>query len=141
MYAGGFLMRTCLPYQSLRHILTMTTIPLLCTAVHLTEEDAPDGKCLSSRQNQVNFTSNGSLNGACRIKGLVMASHTHCRQVSLPFIGPLGVPNQVPSFAHSDLYEGGNVTVCVTSGVGASILPLRIGTRSQWDFTILEVKQ
>jgi predicted MPP superfamily phosphohydrolase len=69
-----------------------------------------------------------------RMKGLVIAGHTHCGQVSLPFIGPLWVPTDAPSFAHCGLYEGGNITVFVTSGVGTSILPLRFGAPSQWDW-------
>jgi predicted MPP superfamily phosphohydrolase len=73
-----------------------------------------------------------------RVKGLVIAGHTHCGQVSLPFIGPLWVPTDAPSFAHCGLYEGGNITVFVTSGVGTAILPLRYGTQSQWD--LLNVK-
>lgn len=72
-----------------------------------------------------------------RVKGLVIAGHTHCGQVSLPFVGPLWVPTDAPSFAHCGLYEGGNLTVFVTSGVGTSILPLRYGAQSQWD--MLEV--
>ena len=67
-----------------------------------------------------------------RVKGLVIAGHTHCGQVSLPFIGPLWVPTDVPSFAHCGLHEGGNITVFVTSGVGTSILPIRLGTKSHW---------
>ena len=70
-----------------------------------------------------------------RIKGLV----THCGQVSLPFIGPLWVPTDAPSFAHCGLHEGGNITVYVTSGVGTAILPLRYGAQSQWDFISLGV--
>jgi len=73
-----------------------------------------------------------------RIKGLVIAGHTHCGQISLPFVGPLWVPTDAPSFAHCGLHEGGNVTVFVTSGVGTSILPLRFGAQSQWD--VLELK-
>ena len=76
-----------------------------------------------------------------RIKGLVIAGHTHCGQVSLPFIGPLWVPTDAPSFAHCGLHEGGNITVFVTSGVGTSILPLRFGAQSQWDFISLRVIQ
>lgn len=68
------------------------------------------------------------------VKGLVIAGHTHCGQVSLPFIGPLWVPTDAPSFAHCGLHEGDNVTVFVTSGVGTSILPIRFGAQSQWDF-------
>ncbi len=73
-----------------------------------------------------------------RMKGLVIAGHTHCGQVSLPFIGPLWVPTDAPSFAHCGLYEAGDMTVFVTSGVGAAILPVRYGAQSQWDFVTLE---
>jgi predicted MPP superfamily phosphohydrolase len=69
-----------------------------------------------------------------RVQGLVIAGHTHCGQVSLPIIGPLWVPTDAPSPAHCGLYEGGNITVFVTSGVGTSILPLRYGAQSHWDF-------
>ena len=75
-----------------------------------------------------------------RVKGLVIAGHTHCGQVSLPFIGPLWVPTDAPSFAHCGLHEGGNITVFVTSGVGTSILPLRFGAQSQWDLLSLKVE-
>jgi len=68
-----------------------------------------------------------------RIKGLVIAGHTHCGQISLPFIGPLWVPSDAPSDAHCGLYEDNQRTVFVTSGVGTTILPLRFGAQSQWD--------
>ena len=72
-----------------------------------------------------------------RVKGLVISGHTHCGQIRLPFIGPLWVPTDAPSFAHCGLHEGGNITVFVTSGVGTSILPLRFGAQSQWDMLSL----
>ena len=68
-----------------------------------------------------------------RVKGLVIAGHTHCGQISLPFIGPLWVPSDAPSDAHCGLYEDSQRTVFVTSGVGTTILPLRFGAQSQWD--------
>ena len=74
-----------------------------------------------------------------RITGLVIAGHTHCGQVSLPFLGPLWVPTDAPSFAHCGLYEGGDMTVFVTSGVGTAILPLRFGAQSQWDMIALRI--
>jgi predicted MPP superfamily phosphohydrolase len=40
-------------------------------------------------------------------------------------------------FAHCGLHEGDEITVFVTSGVGTSIFPLRIGTQSQWDLISL----
>ena len=67
------------------------------------------------------------------VVGLVIAGHTHCGQVSLPFIGPLWVPSDAPASAHCGLYEDSQRSVFVTSGVGTSILPLRFGTQSQWD--------
>ena len=76
-----------------------------------------------------------------RVKGLVIAGHTHCGQVSLPFIGPLWVPTDAPSVAHCGLHEGGNITVFTTSGVGTAILPLRYGAQSQWDFVSLRINQ
>lgn len=69
-----------------------------------------------------------------RIKGLVIAGHTHCGQVSLPFIGPLWVPTDAPSSAICGLYQDNTKLVFVTSGVGTSIVPIRIGAKSQWDF-------
>ena len=74
-----------------------------------------------------------------RVKGLVIAGHTHCGQVSLPFIGPLWVPTDAPSFAHCGLYEGSSITVFVTSGVGTSILPMRFGAQSQWDLLSIKI--
>ncbi|WP_445811163.1 metallophosphoesterase [Yoonia sp.] len=75
-----------------------------------------------------------------RMKGLVIAGHTHCGQINLPYIGPLWVPTDAPPFAHCGLHEGDEITVFVTSGVGTSIFPLRIGTQSQWDFISLSIK-
>lgn len=68
-----------------------------------------------------------------RITGLVIGGHTHCGQVSLPFIGPLWIPTEAPKMAHCGLYEDSQRTVFVTSGVGTSVLPLRLGAQSQWD--------
>ena len=68
-----------------------------------------------------------------QIKGLVIAGHTHCGQISLPYFGPLWVPTDAPSEAHCGLYEDNQRTVFVTSGVGTTILPLRFGAQSQWD--------
>lgn len=67
------------------------------------------------------------------VKGLVIAGHTHCGQVSFPFIGALWVPSDAPSDAHCGLYVDRERTVFVTSGVGTSLLPLRYGAQSQWD--------
>jgi predicted MPP superfamily phosphohydrolase len=34
------------------------------------------------------------------VKGVVIAGHTHCGQVSFPFLGPLWVPSDAPSELH-----------------------------------------
>ena len=68
-----------------------------------------------------------------QMTGLVIAGHTHCGQVSLPFIGPLWVPTAAPAAAYCGLYEDSQRSVFVTSGVGTSVLPLRFGAQSQWD--------
>ena len=73
----------------------------------------------------------GAFDG--QVTGLVIAGHTHCGQVSLPFFGPLWIPTDAPPSAHCGLYEDNNKTVFVTSGVGTSVLPLRFGAQSQWD--------
>ena len=79
--------------------------------------------------------------GACDplMKGLVIAGHTHCGQISLPFVGPLWVPTDAPSFAHCGLHEDRDITVFVTSGVGTAVLPLRLGAQSQWDMIVLGI--
>ena len=67
------------------------------------------------------------------VEGLVFAGHTHCGQVSFPIIGPLKVPSKAPRNAICGLYKDSKRTLFVTSGIGYSLLPLRIGTQSNWD--------
>ena len=67
------------------------------------------------------------------VEGLVFAGHTHCGQVSFPIIGPLKVPSKAPRDAICGLYKDSKRTLFVTSGVGNSLLPLRLGTQSNWD--------
>ena len=67
------------------------------------------------------------------IEGLIFAGHTHCGQVSLPLIGPLWAPTKAPREAWCGLYQDELRTLWVSSGVGTSILPVRLGTRSEWD--------
>lgn len=68
-----------------------------------------------------------------RVEGLIVAGHTHCGQINLPFIGPLWVPTDAPRSAYCGLYTDQRRKVFVTSGVGTSILPIRIGAPPQWD--------
>ena len=73
-----------------------------------------------------------------QVRGLVLAGHTHCGQISLPFLGPLWVPTDAPDNAHCGLYRDEYRTLFVTSGVGTTILPIRYGAQSQWDLITLE---
>tara|TARA_B110000503_G_C7134645_1_gene408296 strand:- start:350 stop:1162 length:813 start_codon:yes stop_codon:yes gene_type:complete len=72
-----------------------------------------------------------------RIRGLVLAGHTHCGQIALPFVGPLYVPSAAPKEAHCGIYEDGQRQVFVSSGVGTSVIPLRLFAQSQWDLITL----
>ena len=67
------------------------------------------------------------------IDGLILAGHTHCGQVSLPLIGPLWAPTEAPRDAWCGLYKDELRTLWVSSGVGTSVLPIRLGAPSQWD--------
>ena len=69
-----------------------------------------------------------------RVRGLVLAGHTPCGQISLPFLGPLWVPTDAPKPAHCGIYQDPFRTVFVTSGVGTVIFPIRYGAQSAWDF-------
>lgn len=70
--------------------------------------------------------------------GIVFAGHTHCGQVRLPFLGALWVPTSAPRAATCGLYRDPDRTLYVTSGVGTSVLPLRLGAPSAWDMVTLK---
>lgn len=70
---------------------------------------------------------------------LVLAGHTHCGQVVLPWIGPLVM--HAPTNHWRQLYnpryrcgivsDGGRLTI-VTAGVGSGTAPIRIGAMPDW---------
>lgn len=68
------------------------------------------------------------------VHGLVVAGHTHCGQIKVPLVGVLWVPSDAHASGICGLYTDQDRTVFVTSGVGTSILPVRLGTQSHWDF-------
>lgn len=62
---------------------------------------------------------------------LVLAGHTHCGQVSLPFVGPISYYSDYGDrFGCGEKVEG-DQTVIVGAGLGTSVLPLRFGTHPQ----------
>lgn len=56
---------------------------------------------------------------------LVLAAHTHCGQIVLPWYGPLSSPAR-QRYRCGIVRDGNRLTV-VTAGLGTSILPLRLG--------------
>lgn len=73
------------------------------------------------------------------VAGIIFAGHTHCGQVSIPFIGPLWAPTEAPREAWCELYQDELRTLWVSSGIGTSILPIRLGTQAQWDLIHLGI--
>lgn len=67
------------------------------------------------------------------VEGVVFAGHTHCGQIRLPIIGSPWIPSDAPDDATCGLYEDADRFLWVSSGVGTSILPIRLGAQSQWD--------
>ena len=76
---------------------------------------------------------------------LVLAGHTHCGQVVLPWIGPLVM--HAPSDHWRQLYNpryrcgivrDGTRTTIVTAGVGSGTSPIRIGAMPDWWLITLE---
>ena len=67
------------------------------------------------------------------VQGVVFAGHTHCGQIRLPIIGSPWIPSDAPDDATCGLYEDVDRFLWVSSGVGTSILPVRLGAQSQWD--------
>ena len=58
---------------------------------------------------------------------LVLAGHTHCGQIRLPLYGPLTSVTRYGSRFECGLITDGPHRVVVTSGIGTSVLPLRLG--------------
>ena len=68
---------------------------------------------------------------------LVLAGHTHCGQIVLPFVGPLATMSEFGSrYACGRVDEDGK-TLLVGAGIGTSILPLRLGAvPDMWLITV-----
>lgn len=58
---------------------------------------------------------------------LMLAGHTHCGQIALPFIGPLATASEHGRRYACGIVNEGGKTLIVGAGLGTSMLPLRIG--------------
>jgi predicted MPP superfamily phosphohydrolase len=67
-----------------------------------------------------------------RTRGLVVASHTHGGQISVPGYGALLVPGAAPREWAYGWIAHKNKRMYVTSGLGVSILPVRFNMRPEW---------
>ena len=63
---------------------------------------------------------------------LMLAGHTHGGQICLPGFGPLRNASRAPLRWTYGLIEEEGRRMYVTSGLGCSALPLRIGARPEW---------
>ncbi len=61
---------------------------------------------------------------------LILAGHSHGGQVRLPWIGSIVVPYGVGRYDFG-LYESASGPLYVTSGIGTSALPIRLGCRPE----------
>jgi uncharacterized protein len=59
--------------------------------------------------------------------GLTLAGHTHGGQVRLPFVGALAVPSRFGRRYVAGLVEEGDRRLFVTTGIGTSYVPVRLG--------------
>ena len=68
---------------------------------------------------------------------LVLAGHTHCGQIVLPFIGPLVTGSDYGRKYLCGVVRNGSQLMVVTAGLGTSHVPLRIGAPPDiWVITV-----
>jgi predicted MPP superfamily phosphohydrolase len=58
---------------------------------------------------------------------IMVAGHTHCGQVSLPFYGAVQTFSRHGKRYECGIYREGGKTLVITAGLGTSGVPLRIG--------------
>jgi predicted MPP superfamily phosphohydrolase len=58
---------------------------------------------------------------------LLLAGHTHCGQIMLPFFGAIAIPSRYGTRYRCGAVRDGARTVIVTAGLGTSVVPLRFG--------------
>jgi uncharacterized protein len=64
--------------------------------------------------------------------GLVLAGHTHCGQIVLPFYGQVASASQYGDRYRCGLIHEDGRSIFVTAGLGTSVLPLRFGAAPDW---------
>jgi predicted MPP superfamily phosphohydrolase len=69
---------------------------------------------------------------------LTLAAHTHCGQVTIPFLGRLRVPSEYGQKYACHLVEEGARKMFVTSGIGTSSAPVRFLNRPEIAFITLK---
>lgn len=69
---------------------------------------------------------------------LTLAGHTHCGQIVLPFVGALATASKFGERYRCGVVREGSKQLVVTAGIGASILPFRLGAAP--DLWVIEVR-
>lgn len=69
--------------------------------------------------------------------GLVVAGHTHCGQIVLPWLGAIATASRYGQRYRCGVIRDGRRTMIVTAGIGTSIMPLRLGARP--DLWVIDV--
>lgn len=69
---------------------------------------------------------------------LVLAGHTHCGQIVLPFYGAVATASTFGERYRCGLVEERGKRLIVTAGIGTSILPFRLGAAA--DLWVIEVR-
>lgn len=69
--------------------------------------------------------------------GLVLAGHTHCGQIVLPLFGAPYTASRYGGRFLCGIYRNGDQILIVSAGVGASMLPLRLGAPP--DFWVIDI--
>lgn len=101
-----------------------TPIPSSCRGTVVTLTHDPAGLLLDERP----------------LESLSIAGHTHCGQITLPIIGALVVPTTAPKSMHCGLYKERHYGL-TSGGLGASILPIRLGPNTEPSWDILEINR
>jgi predicted MPP superfamily phosphohydrolase len=72
---------------------------------------------------------------------MLLAAHTHCGQVVLPFYGAPSVPSRYGNRYLCGLYKEHDKMLVVSGGIGTSTLPLRLLARPDWWLITLVPRQ